>query len=41
MLMTSTLLLLFVVPLSAAIVTIVMESDRLIGWGRQLADLQM
>lgn len=40
-LMTSTLLLLFVVPLSLAIVTIVMESDRLIGWGRQLADLQL
>jgi predicted PurR-regulated permease PerM len=40
-LMTSTLLLVFVVPLSLAIVTIVMEADRLIGWGRQLAGLQM
>jgi predicted PurR-regulated permease PerM len=40
-LMTSTLLLVFVVPLSLAIVTIVMESDRLIGWGKQLAGLHL
>ena len=40
-LMTSTLLLVFVVPLSLAIVTIVVEADRLIGWGRQLSDLRM
>jgi len=40
-LMTSTLLLIFVVPLSLAIVTIVVESDRLIGWGRQLSALRM
>ena len=40
-LMTSTLLLVFVVPLSLAIVTIVMEADRLIAWGKQLAGLEM
>ena len=39
--MTSALLLVFVVPLSLAIITIVSESDRLIGWGKQLADLRM
>jgi predicted PurR-regulated permease PerM len=39
--MTSALLLVFVVPLSLAIVTIVAESDRLIGWGKQLAGLRM
>ena len=39
--MTSALLLVFVVPLSLAIVTIVSESDRLIGWGKRLADLRM
>ena len=39
--MTSTLLLVFVVPLSLAIVTIVSESDRLIGWGKDLADLRI
>jgi len=32
--MTSVLLLVFVVPLSLAILTIVTESDRLIGWAR-------
>jgi predicted PurR-regulated permease PerM len=39
--MTSGLLLLFVVPLSLAIVTIVSESDRLIGWGRSLTELRL
>ncbi len=40
-LMTSTLLLTFVVPLSLAIVTIVMESDRLVGWVKGLAGWHM
>jgi predicted PurR-regulated permease PerM len=40
-LMTSTLLLLFVVPLSLAISTIVIESDRLIGWVKGLTELHM
>ena len=35
--MTTTLLLVFVVPLSLAIVTIVVESDRMIGWARSIA----
>jgi len=39
--MTSTLLLVFVVPLTLAIVTIVSESDRLIGWGRALTNLRL
>ena len=39
--MTSTLLLVFVVPLSLAIVTIVTESDRLIGWFRALSSAQL
>ena len=41
MVMTSALLLVFVVPLSMAIGTIVSEADRLTGWGRSLADLRM
>jgi predicted PurR-regulated permease PerM len=40
-LMTSALLLMFVVPLSLAIGTIVMESDRLIGWARGLSQAHM
>jgi predicted PurR-regulated permease PerM len=39
--MTSALLLMFVVPLTLAIGTIVAESDRLISWGRGLASLRM
>jgi predicted PurR-regulated permease PerM len=39
--MTSGLLLVFVIPLTLAIVTIVSESDRLIGWGKELAELRM
>lgn len=40
-LMTSTLLLVFVVPLLLAIVTIVVEADRLVGWAKSLAELHM
>lgn len=40
-LMTSMLLLVFAVPLSLAIVTIVTEADRLTGWGRQLSQLRL
>jgi len=39
--MTSTLLLVFVVPLSLAIVTIVTESDRIVGWFRALSSAQL
>ena len=39
--MTSALLLTFVVPLALAIGTIVLEADRLIAWGRGLAELRM
>jgi predicted PurR-regulated permease PerM len=39
--MTSGLLLMFVVPLTLAIGTIVMEADRLIDWGRRLAELRL
>jgi predicted PurR-regulated permease PerM len=40
-LMTTSLLLIFVVPLTLAIVTIVMESDRLVGWVRGLSGWQL
>ena len=40
-LMTSVLLLVFVVPLSLAIVTIVVESDRIVGWFRALSVAQL
>jgi predicted PurR-regulated permease PerM len=40
-LMTSALLLTFVVPLTLAIGTIVLESDRLIAWGKGLAELKL
>jgi len=40
-LMTSVLLLVFVVPLSLAIVTIVVESDRIVGWFRALSGAQL
>jgi predicted PurR-regulated permease PerM len=40
-LMTSVLLLVFVVPLSLAIVTIVVESDRIGGWFRALSGAQL
>ena len=39
--MTSALLLTFVVPLALAIGTIVLEADRLIAWGKGLAELRM
>ncbi len=39
--MTSVLLLVFVVPLSLAIVTIVVESDRIVGWFRALSGAQL
>jgi len=39
--MTSALLLVFVVPLSLAIVTIVSEADRLTGWVKSLGDLRL
>jgi predicted PurR-regulated permease PerM len=39
--MTSALMLTFVVPLTLAIGTIVLEADRLIAWGKGLAALRM
>ncbi len=39
--MTSALMLMFVVPLTLAIGTIVLEADRLIAWGKGLAALRL
>ena len=39
--MTTALLLMFVVPLALAIGTIVLEADRLIAWGKGLAQLRL